>query len=148
MEFIINFYVHGMQLGRQPEESRRSRRSRCLRGTHGKMQMKSSHAYNRICCSSYINLSQFLCAGHKHNLCLIQPGPGLRGSLSLSIMTFCCCFVSCATADDGGSHFADHKPMIEAASPFHPPFRLQSIIFPLKPSAVVRSMCDCPLSTI
>jgi len=105
-----------MQLGRQPEESRRSRRSRCLRGTHGKMQMKSSHAYNRICCSSYINLSQFLCAGHKHNLCLIQPGPGLRGSLSLSIMTFCCCFVSCATADDGGSHFADHKPMIEAAS--------------------------------
>lgn len=40
------------------------------------MQMKSSHAYNRICYSSYINLSQFLCVEHKHNLCLIQPRPG------------------------------------------------------------------------
>lgn len=78
--------------------------------------MKSSHAYNRICCSSYINLSQFLCVEHKHNLRLIRDRDSAGNScccrfwccwcmqhqlsrchLSLSIMTFCCCFVTCAT---------------------------------------------------
>lgn len=49
-------------------------------------------------------------------------------------MTFCCCFVTCAIVDEAGSHFADHKLLIEwgETAPLYHPFRLQSIIiFPL-----------------
>lgn len=119
--------------------------------------MKSSHAYNRICCSSYINLSQFLCVEHKHNLCLIHmkgedwatrrtllmPETVLR-TVAINydiLLLFChmCHWRSDRISTDHNQrhlHLHLHSPL--ALDLPHPRFGLPSIIFDFQTFYVLR----------